>query len=450
MRAELFLFLAAFPSIASAQHWPNEPSDGQVVTSHGFDQKCPPPWRCLWQTGAIVPDPTAPMSPNNVYQDAWRNQNFSDIAQPIIEGLNARSIYIAFKWKPSNPFHGFNSGQAKIWLLDTFGTHNYLMMARNADLGPSAPYRFVMQPGGGNNCHVAASCYNLYSNTGYDPTIALGQWHTIEVCASNSGSPTSQNGIVRLWHDGRQVLNYTNINTPVATFDRFDLHHVWDQPGPYPGVTDYHWFDHVLIKKNVTCPTTNGGGTVPPPPPPPPTTPPPPPATNPGIVNDLTASAAGPDTVNLTFTEVPDGLGQPAKYDARVFAGSSMNWGSADAIAQGTCASPISGSSIGSKRTCTVTGLSPSTQYQFQVGSFRGTLNVDAVYGGLSNVAGATTSAAAAAADLNGDGATNVTDVQLAVNQALEPAACGSADIDKNGACNILDVQRVVNAAFGL
>jgi hypothetical protein len=40
-------------------------------------------------------------------------------------------------------------------------------------------------------------------------------------------------------------------------------------------------------------------------------------------------------------------------------------------------------------------GLTPSTSYQFQLVAFRGTLNVNAVFGGLSNVANATTAASA-------------------------------------------------------
>ena len=55
---------------------------------------------------------------------------------------------------------------------------------------------------------------------------------------------------------------------------------------------------------------------------------------------------------------------------------------------------------------------------------------------------------AGSACDLNGDGATNVVDVQGMVNQAIGVAAC-TADLNRDGACNVIDVQRVVNAALG-
>jgi hypothetical protein len=52
------------------------------------------------------------------------------------------------------------------------------------------------------------------------------------------------------------------------------------------------------------------------------------------------------------------------------------------------------------------------------------------------------------ACDVNGDGTTNVADVQLEVNQAIGIAPC-TADINHDGACNVVDVQRLVNAALG-
>jgi hypothetical protein len=57
--------------------------------------------------------------------------------------------------------------------------------------------------------------------------------------------------------------------------------------------------------------------------------------------------------------------------------------------------------------------------------------------------------AASSACDLNGDSATNVSDVQMCVNQAIGTALCSTGDINKDGSCNVVDVQRDVNAALG-
>lgn len=50
--------------------------------------------------------------------------------------------------------------------------------------------------------------------------------------------------------------------------------------------------------------------------------------------------------------------------------------------------------------------------------------------------------------DVNGDGLTNITDVQLSVNQALGISAC-TADVNLDGRCDIQDIQRIVNTALG-
>jgi uncharacterized protein YjdB len=115
---------------------------------------------------------------------------------------------------------------------------------------------------------------------------------------------------------------------------------------------------------------------------------------NPGTVTDLAVSTVSDTAVTLTFTEVTDGAGQPASYDVRDGV-APISWGSAHSVASGTCQVPMAGTAIGAQRSCTVRGLTAGTAYQFQLVAFRGTLNQDAVFGGLSNVASATTPAPA-------------------------------------------------------
>ena len=119
-------------------------------------------------------------------------------------------------------------------------------------------------------------------------------------------------------------------------------------------------------------------------------------ATKPSPVADLAVTAKTDTSVTLSFTEVNDGTGKPASYDVR-YAASTISWGSAAEVSRGTCAAPVAGTAIGPRRTCTVLGLSVTTGYQFQLVSFRGTLNVNAVFGGLSNIASGTTGAGSVA-----------------------------------------------------
>lgn len=113
----------------------------------------------------------------------------------------------------------------------------------------------------------------------------------------------------------------------------------------------------------------------------------------PGSVTDLAVTNVSDTAVTLTFTEVTDGAGQPASYDVRD-AVAPISWGSAQSVANGTCQLPVAGTAIGAQRSCTVRGLPAGTAYQFQIVAFRGTLNQNAEFGDLSNVASATTPAA--------------------------------------------------------
>jgi len=119
------------------------------------------------------------------------------------------------------------------------------------------------------------------------------------------------------------------------------------------------------------------------------------PVTNPGTVTNLTVTGVTANAVTLSFTEVTGGTGLPASYDVRWSAG-ALSWASATSVTQGTCAVPVTGTASGATRTCTVLGLAASTGYQFQLVAYRGTLNVDAVFGSLSNVASGTTAASTA------------------------------------------------------
>jgi len=121
----------------------------------------------------------------------------------------------------------------------------------------------------------------------------------------------------------------------------------------------------------------------------------PPPTTNPSTVTDLKASVTGSSSVTLSFTQVNDGTGQPAKYDVR-YAVSPISWGAATSTTNGTCTTPVAGTATGSQLSCTVLGLTPGTNYNFQLVAFRGTMNLDAVFGSLSNIASATTTASGA------------------------------------------------------
>jgi len=117
----------------------------------------------------------------------------------------------------------------------------------------------------------------------------------------------------------------------------------------------------------------------------------------PGTVEDLAVDGTTDTSVTLAFTEVSDGMGQPASYDVRFAAGTTLVWGgSASSVSRGTCSVPLSGSRIGARRTCTVLGLAAGTTYSCQLVAFRGKLGGNAVFGDLSNVTTGVTCASTA------------------------------------------------------
>jgi len=132
----------------------------------------------------------------------------------------------------------------------------------------------------------------------------------------------------------------------------------------------------------------------------------PPVVTSPATVTDLKVASTADTAATLAFTEVSDGAGKAASYDVRYVASATMPWGGTPSVSRGTCATPVAGKSMGAKRTCTVLGLSAGTTYSFELVAYRGTLNVNAVFGSLSNAAsGATTSSSSGGGGSGGGGA---------------------------------------------
>jgi hypothetical protein len=101
-----------------------------------------------------------------------------------------------------------------------------------------------------------------------------------------------------------------------------------------------------------------------------------------------------------------------------------------------------SGSLSGSGLALSSTGLLNGT-------ATAGTFNFTVAYAGATDPLTLTISTASfSPCDVNHDGLTNSTDVNLEIQSALGSAACTN-DVNKDGVCNVLDVQLIINAAVG-
>lgn len=111
---------------------------------------------------------------------------------------------------------------------------------------------------------------------------------------------------------------------------------------------------------------------------------------SPGGVPDLAVARTGESFVEVTWTQVDDGSGMPARYEVR-YATPPIEWSTAEPACE-----PDEGSwTIGAPLSCTVEGLAPETDYEFLLLSYRlqGNGRANPRY---SNIAAGTTTAATA------------------------------------------------------
>lgn len=101
----------------------------------------------------------------------------------------------------------------------------------------------------------------------------------------------------------------------------------------------------------------------------------------PGIVTDLAVTGVTASSLTAEWTQVDDGLGNPAWYRLK-YAPSPLSWRTA-AVA---CERTIRGDEVGARMSCVVDGLAPSSTYDFQLMSFRveDGVWVDAAYSGVA------------------------------------------------------------------
>ena len=168
----------------------------------------------------------------------------------------------------------------------------------------------------------------------------------------------------------------------------------------------------------------------------------------------LAAGSSRAATVNLAWDAVTtnaDGtaLSDLAGYRLFRFSSSLLNMTTAQAMAN---ASVVKTDIPGAGTTFSVTNLAAGTQYFFRLAAYdtAGNQSGFTVDAAGNNVEISATTPSNNVYDVNGDGAINVADVQLAVNQALGITACGTGNVNGDAACNVTDVQVVVNRALGL
>ena len=198
----------------------------------------------------------------------------------------------------------------------------------------------------------------LESDVTDGPVLEFGSWHQYEISLELNDLGRA-NGRVRVWIDGAPAMDHADVEwrteeAPSGFYAR-RLDAAWTG-GSTRTRQDVLQIDHlrlsgVALASVVTDPVE---------------------PTVPDAVSDLGIAAADTSSVTLRFTEVADGAGGAAAYQVR-YAPTPIGWGwgSATVVTEGTCAEPLIGTSPGTARECTVTGLAPGTSFDFQMASFR-------------------------------------------------------------------------------
>lgn len=234
---------------------PNEPPGSTFLSEYAFDAKPVNKWLTagtwwdLYPTGnaQIIADPTAPKSPSNVLQQKRPPNSTGGTQLGYSFPQTKREVYVAFWWKPSDPFYGWSNNTQKIASIQP--SMNMFFMWFGERTKPRTT-GVLLQTATVDNSHAGcpypfSSC-NFYSNMS-SGIVTGGQWHRIEWYVKLSTSETSKNGILRWWVDGELAGNHTNVNMSNIPYDNFQFNHTWDGGDPAQPTTDYHWFDHAYI-----------------------------------------------------------------------------------------------------------------------------------------------------------------------------------------------------------
>lgn len=263
MIAAILLFMTLlFPSVVAAQIWPNEPTNGVIISDHNFTVCEANGW--TGNCGFIRSDPTAPLSPSSIMR--WEyNTSTGFGGGEVSHPLNVTQVYIGYLFKLSNPFEGADSGANKMtfgWDGD-FG-HGYWTKAFGAPGGGPFFVEFHLQGTDSriDNCHTGG--YGECFNRAWDgPTpITLGVWHRVELYYKHSSCMTCQNGVAKVWLDNRLEIDLSTLNTPDGMIVDVTFTPTWTPP-VHRSNPDQHSFDHVRVSTCTNC--TFGGPDITPP-----------------------------------------------------------------------------------------------------------------------------------------------------------------------------------------
>ena len=267
----LLLAMAVAPS-AWAQSWPNEPAGSTLIGECNFNVTVCSGWVAPYGTGRSVTDATAPLSPSSVLEYSigpGQDSGGGDVGHLV---NNPGELYIGFWMKLSNPLIQPGNQLQKVFTVMSEGgqANDLLWMLIQAYPNPTGPFYpvFHLESPYLNNSHLPGygdpGSWIVGQNNWPGVQITQNVWHRIEFYLKRSFSPTSRDGIARLWMDGQLILNVTNMNW-AGPLTRFHFTPAWTGWLQYDiQSTNRQWFDHVRISAPNGGSGASKGDTTPP------------------------------------------------------------------------------------------------------------------------------------------------------------------------------------------
>lgn len=222
--------------------WTHEPAGSSFVSEWAFNDFAGNGWTLPWgSSGAIVSDPTAPLSPPNVLKN-WRNAsgNWATSISHVLS--NPREVYAGFAFKPSNPTYGwFNWYQKLATFTQTRGGNFYTKMQPIS--GNTFSIEVAFENADNSHHGLDAGCLRQNVNP---VRFTMGQWCKYEVYAKASSTPTARDGIVAWWCNNQLLGYYNNINTN-GNFEQLFLTNIWDAVYDVLPYEESVMYDHVYL-----------------------------------------------------------------------------------------------------------------------------------------------------------------------------------------------------------
>lgn len=196
----------------------NEPSGMTTLLNHPFNTSSGTNMIDVYNTGQIVSDASAPLSPSNVMRSRLSAGTLIGGSQIEYNSPTYyRSLFMGLWVKTNAQFQGFNIVANKMFFLKGPDTNGFfgLAVAGSVSNGPFV-LGFGHNTGSVDNSHIFPGGFGL----GYavqnvsSPIFPLGTWTKVEVYIRCSSTITSRDGTLVWWINGNKAASYTTLNYP--------------------------------------------------------------------------------------------------------------------------------------------------------------------------------------------------------------------------------------------